>query len=122
MRFTAAQYDEAIANLQLARTQLEPDGHCCAVCGDSGHTAYECGHNPLLAQHYCVRLTTEVRQLHEIMHAIAGEAVEGPPPEGAWAALHETLHGLAGYDWWLGERVGPARIVVPAGGAEEPTP
>ena len=45
---TAEDYDEAIADLQLARQQLRPDGNHCAVCGDSGHQAMECHHNPLL--------------------------------------------------------------------------
>lgn len=45
MRFTIEQYDSAIAHLQDARTQLEPDGHGCHCCGDSGHQAFECGRN-----------------------------------------------------------------------------
>lgn len=45
---SAADYDEAIEALQLAKSQLAPDGDNCAVCGDSGHQAFECGHNPLL--------------------------------------------------------------------------
>ena len=48
VRFTSAQYDEAIANLALAKDQLEPDGNSCSICGDSGHMAFECGHNPLV--------------------------------------------------------------------------
>lgn len=45
---TAGDYDEAIEALQLARSQLRPDGNCCSVCEDSGHQAFECHHNPLL--------------------------------------------------------------------------
>ena len=45
---TDEDYAEAIAALQDARTQLRPDGGHCSVCGDSGHQAFECHHNPLL--------------------------------------------------------------------------
>jgi hypothetical protein len=52
-RLTAEDYDEAIEQLLAARTQLEPDGRGCVVCGDSGHQAMECHHNPLvLARRY----------------------------------------------------------------------
>jgi hypothetical protein len=46
--FTAADYDEAIEALVAAKGQLEPDGRGCVVCGDSGHQAMECHHNPLV--------------------------------------------------------------------------
>lgn len=45
---TAADYAEAIEALTLAAQQLAPDGRGCNVCGDSGHQAFECHHNPLL--------------------------------------------------------------------------
>lgn len=45
---TAVDYEEAIEALLAARTQLEPDGRGCVVCGDSGHQAMECHHNPLV--------------------------------------------------------------------------
>lgn len=41
-------YNEAIAALRDAATQLEPDGRGCVVCHDSGHQAFECHHNPLV--------------------------------------------------------------------------
>lgn len=41
------EYEKAIGAIQAAMTQLEPDGNCCAVCGDSGHQAWECHHNPV---------------------------------------------------------------------------
>jgi hypothetical protein len=50
-RHTAADYWRAIADLQDAMTQLAPDGNPCAVCGDSGHMAWECHHNPLAVMH-----------------------------------------------------------------------
>lgn len=46
------QYEAAIENLQLGMTQLVPDGNECAICGDGGHQAMECGRNPLLAIEY----------------------------------------------------------------------
>jgi hypothetical protein len=45
---SAADYDEAVEALREARTQLEPDGRGCVVCGDTGHQAMECHHNPLV--------------------------------------------------------------------------
>lgn len=89
MRFTANQYDQAIASLQAAKLQLEPDGNCCSVCGDSGHMAFECGHNPLIAVEICEQLAHESYQ------------------------LHETLHRLAGFDHAFGVQLGPARVHMP---------
>jgi hypothetical protein len=63
-RLTAEQYDQAIADLQLARTQLEPDGNCCAVCGDTGHQAWECHHNPLAMMREAWRLMHTWRCYH----------------------------------------------------------
>lgn len=91
MRFIDRQYQEAIEALTAARTQLEPDGHCCAVCGDSGHMAFECGHNPLLAMWMCEQISHEAYQ------------------------LHETLHQLAGFNFHMGEQLGPAKVHMPAG-------
>jgi hypothetical protein len=48
MRFINRQYDEAMQSLHDAREQLEADCNSCACCGDSGHMAFECGHNPLV--------------------------------------------------------------------------
>jgi len=45
---TWEDYNEAIDALKMARTQLQPDGRGCVVCGDTGHQAMECHHNPLL--------------------------------------------------------------------------
>lgn len=86
MRFTTEQYDKAIAALTDAKKQLEPDGNGCMVCGDSGHQAFECGFNPLVAVEICA--------------AIAKQS----------DALHETLHYLAGYNSHMGEQIGPAKI------------
>jgi hypothetical protein len=86
MRFTAEQYDRAIESLKAGREQLEPDGRNCAICGDSGHQAMECGANPLLAIAMC--------------RDVAEKSSE----------LHETLHALAGYDFRFGVQQGPAAI------------
>jgi hypothetical protein len=87
MRFTSEQYEVAIQDLQSGRHQLEPDGRNCTICGDSGHQAWECGRNPLLAIAMC-------RQ-------IADNA----------SVLHDTLHSLSGYDFRFGVQQGPAAIV-----------
>lgn len=89
MRFTAYQYDEAIKSLQDAKQQLEPDGNCCSICSDSGHMAWECGFNPLVAVEICRQITVGSRE------------------------LHDTLHYLAGYESAFGEQLGPAKVVVP---------
>jgi hypothetical protein len=89
MRFTVFQYDQAIQALQDAKKQLEADGNECSVCGDSGHMAFECGHNPLVAVAIC---RTVAKQSD---------------------ALHETLHYLAGFDSAFGVQLGPAKAVLP---------
>jgi hypothetical protein len=94
VRFTAYQYDKAIEALNDAKKQLEPDGNCCSVCGDSGHMAYECGFNPLVAVAVCKGLATDAEN------------------------LHETLHFLAGHEQAFGVQLGPARVVVPPVSAE----
>lgn len=89
MRFTAAQYDAAIQSLQCAKDQLDADGNCCSVCGD-GHYAWECGHNPLLAMQICQQIAEQSND------------------------LHDTLHRLAGFDFRMGQQLGPRRVIVPA--------
>lgn len=44
---TAADYDEAIEDLQRAKLQDECRHICCSVCEDTGHTAEQCHHNVL---------------------------------------------------------------------------
>ncbi len=61
MRFTIAQYDAAIRALTEAREQLEPDGRCCTCCGDGGHQAFECGHNPLVAMEICTGIARDAK-------------------------------------------------------------
>lgn len=52
-KLTIEDYDEAIDELQRAKTDLrwKREGFalpCCFVCEDTGHTAETCHHNPLL--------------------------------------------------------------------------
>jgi hypothetical protein len=89
MRFTVKQYDEAIEALRNARTQLEPDGDNCHVCGDSGHQAFECGWNPLVAMALCKGIASQSR------------------------ILHDYLHWLAGYEVNMGEPIGSAKVQLP---------
>jgi len=91
MRFTRAQYEEVLANIKDAMLQLEPDGRCCTICHDTGHMAWECGRNPLLAMAMCEQIAQHSEQ------------------------LHETLHSLAGHNFSMGVQTGPARIIVPDG-------
>lgn len=95
MRFTIEQYETAIKALQDGMTQLEPDGDSCHICHDTGHQAWECGFNPLVAMMLCHAIAAQPHALHE--------------------TLHETLHWLAGYDQSFGEILGPARVVAPEG-------
>lgn len=50
-QFTKKEYRKAIKTLELAITQLAPDGNHCVVCEDGGHQAWECHHNPLVMSH-----------------------------------------------------------------------
>lgn len=96
MRFTADQYDAAIEDLKLAKTQLEADGNHCAICEDSDHMAFECGWNPLLAIAMCQGVSKSAEELHNM------------------------LHWLAGWDFGMMLQRGPARMRMPARTAEQP--
>lgn len=61
---TARDYDEAIIALADARKQLAPDGRGCVVCGDTGHQAMECHHNPLLMARRAAHSQLEFRCYH----------------------------------------------------------
>lgn len=88
--FTVEQYDIAIKALQEARQQLvdETQGNGCSVCGGNCHPD-QCGFNPLYAQYLCNIVSD---QSH---------------------ALHETLHRMGGFETYMGESVGVARVVKP---------
>lgn len=118
MRFTEEQYKKAIEHLQDARTQLEPNGNGCHCCGGSGHQAFECGHNPLVAMAMCRDIVTRANALHDIVHRLGDEPrCDGPHDRVLVVAtinrMHEFLHALAGFDTYMGVQIGPARVVLP---------
>lgn len=129
MRFTTEQYDKALEAIELARTQLEPNGHSCHICGGSGHQAFECGRNPLVAMQMCEMIAKRANELHDAVHAsmdsipamvnavTSGEmdSVKTWVDDGSelMDTIHEFLHGLAGFNVHLGMQVGPARVVLP---------
>lgn len=82
MRFTKEHYEKAIKSLQEASEQLEPDGHNCACCGDSGHQAFECGFNPLVAMEMCVLLSRTATKFHDQLHWFAGHVMFMGEPTG----------------------------------------
>lgn len=102
---TTEQYDKAIRALCDASTQLEPDGKGCACCRGSGHQAFECGFNPLIAMALCHTMAQDARELHQQLHD--GMVLD------PMARLHEIVHYVAGYDSRMVEQVGPAKIRMP---------
>lgn len=70
--FTSLQYDEAIASLQLAKTQVEPNGDPCAICGGDDHQAWECAWNPLRAMAAARAVYDHGHHLHEALHQLCG--------------------------------------------------
>jgi hypothetical protein len=116
MRFTASQYDQAIKALFDGRTQLTPDGHCCRICHDTGHQAWECGHNPLLAMATCEGIARAAETLHDRLHVIEEAMHDSPQSEeiADWREdAHDLLHHLAGHDIHMGHQVGPASVSLP---------
>jgi len=90
MIFTIDQYDQAIKALQEARQQHidGTTGQGCSVCGGNCHPD-QCGFNPLYAMEICSRIANQSE------------------------ALHESLHQLSGFQTYMGETVGPAKVVLP---------
>lgn len=119
MRFTAAQYDEAIENLKLAKAQLASDGNPCEVCGCSSHMAFECGHNPLVAMEVCAATVEAATRCHDMVHAheevAEADRVPRPWPDILRVHLHHFLHWATGFDTAFGVQRGPAKVVRPAG-------
>ena len=89
MRFTAHQYDQAIEALQQGKQQLEANALPCSICSDSGHMAFECGHNPLVAVQMCCNIVKSAQQ------------------------LHDDLHQLSGFETAFGVQLGPAKVIMP---------
>lgn len=116
MRFTAAQYDQAAEWLRDGRDQLRPDGGVCRICHDSGHQAWECGHNPLRAMVVCAGVAAQASALHDRLHAIE-EAMNDADQSEALATwreeAHDFLHGLAGFVSHMGHQLGPASVMSP---------
>lgn len=104
MRYTIEQYDTAIASLELGKLQLEPDGQNCAICGDSGHQAFECGWNPLVAVAICNSIAKTARDQLELW--------EKDPADRSIAMdyLNNLLFYFSGQQTHMGEVVGPAKI------------
>lgn len=63
-RLSANAYNMAIQAIEYAKSQLEPDGRVCAICGDTGHQAWECHHNPLAMMREARRLEGAYRCFH----------------------------------------------------------
>lgn len=57
-------YDEAIEALKDAKRQRGNEGQGCSVCCDSGHTASQCHHNPLVMARRAVAQTKVWRCYH----------------------------------------------------------
>lgn len=66
----SADYDRAIYHLSAAQQQLAPDGRDCRVCGDSGHQAFECPHNPMVIMRAFALVSERLRSLHEALHQV----------------------------------------------------
>ena len=95
MRFTIEQYDKAIKALEAAKTQLDPDGDECHSCGDSGHQAWECEHNPLLAMAICEGIAKASEEKLS-MRSCEGTSDTVPPSQAlqAFAALSFSASSL----------------------------
>jgi len=114
VRFTDEQYAKAIAHLEDARTQIKPNGNGCHCCGDSGHQAFECGHNPLVAMGMCHDIAIRAEALHDMLHKITdGHELPSVVDQALLNRLHAFLHTLCGACTYMGVQVGPARVVLP---------
>ncbi len=115
-RFSIQQYDKALADIADAKGQLEPDGRVCVICHDSGHQAWECGWNPLLAMVLCAATAARANELHEKLHALEARLdTENASNEvvDLHDDIHEFLHWLSGSCSWMGSQVGPAKVRTP---------
>ena len=116
MRFTSSQYDQASEALRDGRDQRTADGLCCRICHDSGHQAWECGHNPLRAMIVCANVASQAMTLHDRLHVIEDAMDDSDQSEAlaAWREdVHDFLHHLAGFDSYMGHREGPASVFLP---------
>lgn len=116
MRFGVHQYDAVTDAIRDARGQLKPDGTSCHVCHDTGHQAWECGHNPLLAMALCEATEKRATEMHDRLHAIEEAMNDSDQSEtlAAWRDdAHEFLHWLSGSCSYMGVQMGPARVALP---------
>ena len=93
MRFTKYQYEIAIQSLRDGMAQLDQDGHPCAICGDSGHLAATCPHNPLRAMALCREVYEHAGKLHDILHEIIGAEFAPGPGMGLFVAVPDAESG-----------------------------
>lgn len=110
MRFGVNQYDKAIEALRDGRDQLKPDARCCTVCHDTGHQAWECGHNPLYAMAVCEGLVKRANELHDRMHEVSHRGAKDP---ALAEDLHAFLHYLIGVESHMGSMIGPRKVSLP---------
>lgn len=120
MRFTKAHYERAIRDLTDAMTQLEPNGNGCHCCGDSGHQAFECGWNPLVAMALCEHIASNANNLHDKVHAQVDDRTKPLTTRQLVDHYrliieehHEFFHYLAGHNFRMGYQEGPARVRPP---------
>lgn len=111
MRFTIAHYDKAIENLQAAKQQLEPDGRCCSICEDTGHQAFECGRNPLVAQELCRETVKQVKALEGNTRWLEKTSIVDGESTGPGHPLVELLDWIAGEYTCMGEVTGPSKVI-----------
>jgi len=57
-------YDEAIEAMRDAKKQRGKEGFGCTICHDTGHTAEQCHHNPLVMARRAVQSTRTWRCFH----------------------------------------------------------
>ena len=96
--FTEKDYLSAIRKLKRGMAQLQPNGYPCFICGDTGHQAWECHHNPLVAVelagkyqcYHCGRIFSEEdaeehfgKSEDEVARCLQ-PAPSGPPVEEGW--------------------------------------
>lgn len=93
IRPTVEDYNKLIGILVEGREQLAPDGDPCRCCGDNGHQAFECHHNPAYVMKWKEDLEGYANKLHDAMHQ---RDPEGEPESLLEQGLHDLLHNLIG--------------------------
>lgn len=91
-RPTIEDYNKLIGLLVEGREQIQPDGDPCRVCGDNGHQAFECHHNPAFVMKWKESLEEAASKLHDTLHAREHMTQWSEEKE----ACHELLHHIIG--------------------------